>query len=564
MRLSLCVLVLSSLVSAVSAEQQKITVLVTTDLHGNIYPWDYFTAKAADRGLAKISTIVKRIRTENPNTILIDCGDTIQGTPLEYVYQTYVKTGQLPAGLSGSVPSVDPMMLVMNRMGYGAMVLGNHEFNFGQKNLDRARRDARFPWLSANTLNERKNYLRYTILRAGQRIRVAIVGATTPSIPLWEKEENYEGYRFLSIPEAMRETMAEVDHQEKDVVIVAAHSGLGRDLKTGSIDSGADGENTVYEMAERVPGIDAIVFGHSHRELAGASIKDVLLLQPRNWGMSLGRLDLVLEKNPGHGWKVLSKTSSVIPVTADIPADPEILELAKPYHEAAERYLDTVVAESSSALDASHGRVEDTALVDAIHQVQMHYAKADVSFTALFNPRVKVAKGPVTVRQIAALYLYENELYAIEGTGKMVKDALENAARYFTTCPDQTCSGSLVNSRVPGYNYDMAQGVEYDVDLRQPEGNRIRNLRFHGKALEPDRKLTIAVNNYRFGGSGGYTMFRDARVIWRSNEDLRQLIIDYFTEHKRLPALPDRNWKIVPEAAVRNLRAHAGAESATR
>src|SRR5205085_3940352 len=208
----------------------------------------------------------------------------------------------------------------------------------------------------------------------------------------------------------------------------------------------------------------------------------------------------------------------------------------------AERYLNTPVATSPAEQSAALGRVEDTALVDAVHQVQLFYSHADVSFTALFNPSVRVPRGQVTVRQIAALYPYDNELYAIEGTGKMVKDALENAARHYLSCKGESCgTPPLINPRVIGFNYDMAEGVQYEIDLTRPEGDRIRNLSWKGKPLAPDQKLRIAVNNYRAAGSAGYTMFVDARVLWRSRTAIRDLMIQYYTERKDLPVEPDNN-----------------------
>ena len=165
--------------------------------------------------------------------------------------------------------------------------------------------------------------------------------------------------------------------------------------------------------------------------------------------------------------------------------------MAKPYEEATERYLNTDVATSARELSAARGREQDTAVVDLVQRVQLFYAKADVSFTALFDPQVTIPQGQVTVRQIAALYPYDNQLLAIEGTGKMVKDALENAARFFS------------RNGMPGFNYDMAEGVDYQIDPSRPEGDRIRNLTWHGKPLAADQKLRIALNNYRAGGSGG-------------------------------------------------------------
>jgi 2',3'-cyclic-nucleotide 2'-phosphodiesterase/3'-nucleotidase len=565
-RLSLFLL-LASLGFPLDAEHVKLSVLATTDLHGNINPIDYFTDQSANRGLAKIATLIRSARAANPNNLLIDCGDTIQGTPLEYVYQTFVRTGRLPANLTfpGQPFEHDPMMLAMNSLGYDAMVVGNHEYNFGLKNLDRAREDARFPWLSANTILTGpggKSFAPYFLKTVGG-VKVAVIGITTPGIPSWEKPEHYAGYRFEPARTALERTLAKLRalpaDQRPDLVLVAAHAGLGRNPKTGAkLRDEVPGENEAYGIAESVPGVDAIVFGHTHQELAELRINGVLLAQPKNWGMSLAELDFDLDSKPGGGWTVASKSSHLIPVTPQTAADEDLLRIALPYHEMTERYLNTTVAESKEALNGRLGRAEDSALVDAIQMVQLHYARADVSFASLFNPRTTVPKGQVTVRQIASLYVYENELYAIEGTGKLIKDALENSARYYLSCSGESCSkGPLINAHVIGFNYDMAEGVNYEIDLTQPEGQRIRNLTWKGKPLDPDRKLRIAVNNYRYGGAAGYAMFRNAKILWRSSEDIRQLIISYFSERGELPDKADNNWRIVPEQAREELRREA-------
>jgi len=220
------------------------------------------------------------------------------------------------------------------------------------------------------------------------------------------------------------------------------------------------------------------------------------------------------------------------------------------------------VATAPRDLDAALGRVEDIALVDAVHKVQLYYSHADVSFTALFNAGVRIPKGPLTVRQISALYPYDNELYLIEGNGKMVKDALENAARYFLSCQGARCSETpLINREVVGFNYDMAQGVEYEIDLTRPVGDRVRNLRWNGKPLAPEQKLRIALNNYRKGGSAGYSMFIDAKVVWRSADEIRDLMVRYYAEGKPLPGKANGNWRVVPDAARRTLEGEALAEA---
>lgn len=541
----------------VPAATVQVTLLATTDVHGAIYPVDYYTGEPAARGLAKISKLVDAVRAENRNTLLVDCGDAIQGAPIEAVYQQYVRTGRLPLDLPLAAPlTADPVMLAMNKMGYDAMALGNHEFNHGLKNLDRARSDARFPWLSANTAVKagaaNRPFDAYLIKNIAG-VKVAIVGATTPLIPMWDEEPNYRGYEFKPIVETLERVVRELrDRHHPDLVIVAAHSGLGGDAERGEL----SGENAIHETAMKVKGVDAIVFGHTHSQLASAELNGVLLMQPRNWAMSLGRMDFTLDNASGV-WKVTEKKSRLIPVTAQGEVDPAILELTRAHQAATEQYLNAPVAQSGKELTSAFSRVEDTAILDAIQAVQLAAAKADVSFASSFNPRVRIPAGRVTVRQIAALYLYDNTLLAIEGTGRMVREALENAARYFVECSGECSTGPLIDRKMPGYNYDIAQGVEYEIDLRKPYGQRIRNLRFHGKPLADDQKLRIAINNYRAGGSGGYTMFQGAKVVWRSNEEIRDMIVRYYIAREQFPGEPDHNWKIVPEAAAAELRREA-------
>ncbi len=303
-----------------------------------------------------------------------------------------------------------------------------------------------------------------------------------------------------------------------------------------------------------MPGIHAIIFGHSHGEVAEVFNADTLLTQPKNYGASLTRLDFEFTRDDKGQWKMSRRHSHLIQAGADTPADESILALAKPYHEATEQYLSSPIVESAAELSAANGRYEDSALVDAIHEVQLFYTEADVSLTSLFNPRLVVHKGPVTVRQAAALYVYDNTLYKIEGTGLMLRKALENAATFFNTCATPACdSGALLNPKVMGYNFDMAEGVNYEIDLRKPPGQRIQNLTYKGAPLKDTQPLTIAVNNYRAGGSGGYDMFKDAKILWQSSDAIRELLIEYYTRKKSFPTAPNRNWKLLPEAAHERL-----------
>ena len=538
LRILICV----TLIAATSAATVEISLLSSTDLHGNIFPHDYYTAKPAPRGLAKVATLIQEARRQNPNSLLLDCGDTIQGATLETVHQMAVRAGK--------TTQPDPMMAVMNYLRYDAMAMGNHELNYGLKNMLTARSQATFPWLSANTrlaAGASVKPFQGWIVKTVAGVKIGIIGLTTPAIPIWEKPENYKGYRWIAGTIAAAEAVAEMRKSAKpDVVVVIVHSGLDRDLATGQVKSGeAVGENMVHQIATEVPGIDVIFFGHTHQQLAGALVNGVLLAQAKNWGGSLARVDLKLEGTPGK-WKLTSKEGSLIPVTPATVPDPKVIAIAQPYHDQAEKYLSAPVAESMVSMNGSHAREMDSALVDMIQEVQLYYAKADVSFASLFSTAVNFPKGPVTVRELASLYIYDNELYAIEGDGQMVKDALENAARFYLPCPETGCLGDAqINPKVFGFNYDMAQGVNYEIDLRRPEGDRIRNLMYKGKPLAMDQKLRIALNNYRSGGSAGYTAFQKAPIVWRSGMEIREMMIDYYREKKVFPASPDNNWRLV-------------------
>jgi 2',3'-cyclic-nucleotide 2'-phosphodiesterase/3'-nucleotidase len=548
------VLIVSSVLASGSAplpaaERATITLLATTDMHGFVYPHDYLTGKPAARGLAAAATLIEQVRRETPHVLLVDGGDTIQGSTLEGVHQAAVR--------GGTTVAPDPMMLAMNAVGYDAMVVGNHEFNYGLKNLQAARDAARFPWLSANTQTGGMlpPFAPYIVKVVGG-VKVAIIGVTTSSVPEWEKPEQILGFSWLSPDDGVARALQQLESERPDVVIVVAHSGLDRDPASGEVRPGElAGENSVWQIAERFPQLAAVIYGHSHQRQEGLRVGNVLLVQPRNWAQEVARLDVTLARDGSGGrWHVVDRTSRLLAVTPETPPNPEILALARPYHEAAERYLDQPVAESGADLSGARGRFEDNALLDAIHVVQMHFAQAPVSFASLFMPQVRIAKGPVSVRQLAALYLYDNELYALETDGRTVRAALENAARYFRTCPEVTCStGPLIDTNIRGYNYDTVQGLDYEIDLNRPPGQRIVDLRYRGAPLRDDEPLRVAVNNYRAAGSNGYTMFRRGKIVWRSGREIRDLMIEYFGERKRLPDKPDGNWRLLPPRAVETL-----------
>jgi 2',3'-cyclic-nucleotide 2'-phosphodiesterase (5'-nucleotidase family) len=539
---------------AVSKPQSSVTItlLSTTDIHGHVEPWDYYANKEANLGLAKISTLVKQARAEAPQALLLDCGDTIQGTPLAYYF----------ARKDTSQPN--PTIAAFNAMKYDAMAVGNHEFNFGEDVMWKAKDESKFPWLAANvkqTYTEGVQRIRPFIIKNVEGVRVGIVGFVTPGIPRWEIPARYKGYEFEQIVTAAKRVIPQV-RAKVDLLVVIMHSGLDRNPETGTIDSEIpiNGENAAWELAEQVPGIDVIFFGHTHRELSEKIVNGVLLAQARNWGQSLARADVAMTRDGKGHWQVTSKHSKTIPVTSDVLADPAISELAEPYQEATERYLDTPIATSDAELSGAHSRYEDDPLVDLIHKVQLEAGHADVSMATMFNPSVKIAAGPVTVREAAALYIYENTLYVVEMTGAQLKDALEHAASFFPAWPIPP--GKEVT--LPGYNADSAEGVSYVIDLTQPLGQRIRDLTYKGNPLEPSQRLRVAINNYRYTGGGKYSAYQGLTVVYQSPEEIRELLIEYLSRMKKIPTAADGNWKIEPPEAVAALEKAADEDTRNR
>jgi 2',3'-cyclic-nucleotide 2'-phosphodiesterase / 3'-nucleotidase len=535
--LSAVLLVTVSPSHANAPARAHVVILSTTDMHGRVFPIDYYTNKYDNVGIAKVATLVKEARKDDPDLLLVDSGDTIQGTPLEYFHN---KRNNTPP---------DPMMLAMNALHYDSMTVGNHEYNFGLNVLNKARSEAQFPWLSANTYDTgtRTTHYKPYLVKEVQGVRIGILGLTTPGIPNWENKPNYVGLEFHeTVSEAKKWVPLLRDQEKVDVVVIAMHMGIEEDLRTGiRSPSQVPDENAAIAIAREVPGVDVILMGHTHRPVNDLMVSGVLLTQANRWASHVARVDLYLEKSANAPWRVMAKSASIIPVTEKTEIDPEIARLGEPYGKETQDWLSRAIGESSEALTANGCRLHDTAIIDLIQRVQLEAGNADVSMAACFNDRAQIPKGEVTVRDIAGLYEYENTLVTLELTGQQLKDALEHSARYFKEYQQGKSVADLIDTRIPGYNFDVAEGVSYDIDLTKPFGQRIQNLKFKGQPLSPAQELRVVTNNYRVNGGGGYDMFRNAPVVYRSSAEVRELIIDWVEKHRTIPIETDNNWRIV-------------------
>ncbi len=528
-----------------------LTLLSTTDSHGHLLAINELTNRPTNEGLAKIATLVRQIRAHTPNTLLLDCGDTTEGTPFAYYF----------AVEDTSAPN--PEIAAFNAMHYDAMAVGNHEFNFGEQEMWKAKGESHFPWLAANLKEAYSGGVRYIapyVIKRVAGIRVGIVGFVTPGVPRWEIPAHYAGYTFEPIVESAKRVIPEV-RAKSDLVVVIMHSGLDRNPETGKPSYGGvqmPGENAALETAQQVPGIDVLFYGHTHEEMPKLIVNGVLMAQAKNWGGSLARADVTMEREASGKWAVVSKTSTTIRPMADTPQDSEIVKLLEPYQRKVEAYLDTPIAKTDRTLDGALARYQDEPLVDAIQDAQMEFAHADVSLATMFIPSTHVKAGTVTIRDAFGIYPYENTLYAVQMTGAELKDALEHAASFYPSWPP--AGGKM---RLPGYDADSAKGVSYEIDLLQPVGSRIVNLRFHGKPLSPEQKLRVAINNYRDTGGGGYSVYRDLPVVYRSKREIRDLLIEYLKQTTRFPAADD-HWRIVPDEARAAIEKQALAQEQER
>ncbi|WP_329032677.1 5'-nucleotidase C-terminal domain-containing protein [Streptomyces sp. NBC_01725] len=551
-------------------KRYSFTVLGTTDLHGNVFNWDYFTDKEFDDkdrndvGLAKISTLVNRVREEKGrgNTLLIDAGDTIQGTQLSYYY---AKIDPITAKRG----PVHPMAQAMNAIGYDAAALGNHEFNYGIPVLRKFEEQCRFPLLGANALDAktlRPAFPPYVIKRLrtphGRDVRVAVLGLTNPGIAIWDKVNVQGKMTFPGLEEQAAKWVPKLRSMGADVVIVSAHSGSSGTSSYG--DQLPHIENAAGLVAEQVPGIDAILVGHAHTEIPEYRVtnketgKDVVLSEPLKWGQRLTLFDFDLVWERGR-WSV-EKVGAQVLNSNTVDEDPKITGLLVDEHRKVVGYVNQVIGTSTAAMTTADAPWRDEPLIDLINHVQTETVRAGLaggewaalpllSQASCFSRTAGIPAGEVTIKDAAGLYPFENTLEARLLTGAQIKDYLEFSARYYvrTAAGAPVDTSKLTNAdNIPDYNYDVVSGLTYDIDIAKPAGSRIVNLRFEGEALDPAARFVLAVNNYRASGGGNFPHVAGAQQLWANPDEIRNTIITWVQTEKTVdPArFASVDWKL--------------------
>ena len=524
------------------ADEARLTILHTTDLHGTLTAWDYLADRPAARGLSRIATLVRGVRAEGSPVLLLDAGDAMQGSPLEAVWRRGFTEGH------------EPMMAAMTRMCYDAMAVGNHEFSFGPGALARARADAGFPWLAANIVRaDGTPAFDRSLVKTFGDLRVGIVGLCTEAVPSLEDSVNHAGLRFLPAVAAARDEVARLKGEGRcDAVVVLAHTGLGRARATGEErDGDAAPEDVGLRIAQEVPGVDVVILGHTHMVIDSMRVGATLVTQAGRWAERLGRVDLAFTRPSRDGrWVLATRRSRVIAVTDSIPDHSPLVDFAAPYHRATRAALAETLGVALGEIGAPRGRLEDGPLWELIHRVQLDATGADVSLAALFDPAVRIPPGPITLRDAMAIYPYDNTLGVVELKGAELRATLERSAGYFSPIPYSFEDGhALVDSSVAGYNYDSAEGVSYEIDLTRPLGDRVHHLVVRGEPLDPERRLRVAVNSYRMNGGGGFEALRRAPRLPFHPRPVRDLMVDYIRKLRSLDGTFTRNWSLLPDYA---------------
>jgi 2',3'-cyclic-nucleotide 2'-phosphodiesterase (5'-nucleotidase family) len=516
-----------------------LVVLSTTDVHGRIRGWDYYADSAESiRGLAREATIVDSVRAANPGRVLlVDAGDLLQGNPFAYVAMKEFST------------KANPIIAAMNSMKYDAAAIGNHEYNYGVPYLESAVSQARFPMLSANTykMDGTHAFKSWTIVeRAG--VKIGIVGATTPGVMIWDAENIKGRLKFGDIVPAVRKAVSEVRAAGANVVIVSVHSGLNEPPSYDTVTTGVPNENVAARVAAEVPGIDLVVYGHSHKEQKDLHMGSTLLVQPKNWAQSLGVAHLTVSR-VGGSWKVTSTHGETIQA-AGHPEEAGVLAVSSAAHNATLAYANMVIGSTKVAWRGDSARLKDTPLIDFILEVERKAAGTDLASGSAFTLDAALPAGNVTVAKIAQLYPYDNTLRAIRITGKQLRDYLDFSSRYYTGVIQN--GTPVINPEIPGYNFDIVSGVDYTLDLTKPFGSRVTSLTYKGKPVSDTDSFTMAINNYRQTGGGGYAMLHNAPVIYDKQQEIRQLLIDEVRARKELSQADyfHQNWSLVYPGAT--------------
>lgn len=556
---------MSQITKAEGTDRRTLTVIGTTDVHGDFLPYDFIGRRPAPGSLARVATLVDSLRAERgrDNVILLDAGDILQGQPTAYYYD-FVDTASTHIAND-----------IYRYIGYDAITIGNHDIETGHAVYDRWIRNSSAPVLGANVIDTRTGlpYLKpYTVIERGG-IKVAVLGLLTPAIPAWLPENLWNGLRFDDMVSSARHWADQIRTDEKpDVLIGLFHS--GRDYKHTT-----DGivENASLLIAREVPEFDLIMFGHDHKRFIDMEGK-TLLLNPANNAQSVAVAEIKLERaTPDAPYAVTSAVGRLQDVTA-LKASETYMAEFRPQGEQVKDFVSRRVGTCTDTITTRDALFGPSAFIQLIHDLQLSISGADISIAAPLSFDARIAKGPMHVSDMFTLYKYENMLYTMRLSGREIKDYLEMSYGLWTAGPEadgkparhllkfESATPNTADNRLanPIYNLDSAYGINYTVDITRPCGSRVTITGMaDGRPFEPDSMYTVALNSYR-GNGGGDHLTRGAgipreqlrsRIVRATDHDLRYYLMKEIEQLGIVHPHIDPNWRFIPEKQAASLSA---------
>ena len=551
MKKLLCSLFALSAVSTAMAQEVNIKLLGTSDIHGRVVPWSY-GADVEDKSgsYAQIATYVKDVRKNNKNVVLVDVGDAIQDNQVDVFAKDkkYYKDHPVPK--------------VLNEMKYDVFVLGNHEFNFGMEALDEILKDIKAKKLTANFYYKKndKRYIDATTIIEKDGVKLGIIGLSTPMSAKFEEDTgNLKDMKFTSPTEEARTQVEKLKAKGVDAIIVIAHMGIENENKIP--DTG------MRDVINAVDGIDVVIAGHMHKDVPSETIKNTLITEPHRYGTVVSEVDLTFDINDKKEVKLVKKESKTVPVK-ELEADKKIAEIYKPYHEKLRELNNVVIGQTENEMvpqETKHGVSaafsKDTGLSSFINDVEQHYSGADVVTFSFDHQKARMDKGDIKKKDIIFNYRYAGgDVTVYELTGKQLKEYMEWSANYFETIqPGDTEYRYNAERKKSKYvTYDIFGGVNYKIDLRNPQGSKIVDLTLaDGKPVTDDMKLKVGMNSYRFAqlnGKGGIWEGQQIPVLWeskvamgREKGTIQNMMIDYITNVKKgkIDGQSHNRWEII-------------------
>lgn len=505
---------------------KHLKIIITTDIHGTLFPTNYTSKDNVENySLARISTAIKEMRKESQHTLLLDNGDSFQGTPL------------LTYAIKFKPELLNPMAQGFNSLNYDYINLGNHDFNYGKDQLFKYINDNHAPLLTSN-VSYQDQPLGQTQILEFEGKKIALIGVLTHYVPNWEQPDHIIDFTFNDAYQTLADEVEKVkDHV--DLVIGMYHGGLERDPDTGVPTERLTGENQGYEMSH-IPGLDLLLTGHQHRSFI-KTINGTLITQATLKGEEFVVVDVNLE--------TLALDAKLVP-SAQYEPDETFLA---PFHELQDEtqdWLDQPLGRLKDGPilieDEFEARLNKHPLVSLVNQVQMDRAQTQLASSALFNG-VKGFNQDITMRDLVTTYLYPNTAVVKKVSGKVLREMLEFSAYYFTLDDDGniTYSPEFDLPKPQHYNYDMVDGVDYIIKVSNPRGERIIELTYNGKEVNDDDEFTLAVNNYRAMGGGNYRMIADSETLQEIQEDMQDTIMQYLLDHPEVVVNHRNNIKVI-------------------